>query len=417
MINNEATLFWQDYTGSAAFSYSDLIADLNASTHLQRHVYTADYYTVFKNILLAVLSGKKIILLDADFSPAEVAENLNDKVSLSDKVEISFPKIEHKKDLLDSLHKTHEKFNISLFTSGTTGRPKQITHNFASLTRAVRTSEKSNNNVWGFAYNPTHFAGLQVFFQALLNGNTLIRLFGTSKTRFIELVNKYQITHISATPTFYRLLLPPKEILPSVRRITFGGEKFDPMTRKALEHLFPNAKFLNVYASTEGGTLFATENGNVFTIKPEVEDKVKIMDGELFIHQSLLGSSPSFILKEGWFASGDLVEIISENPLKFSFISRKNEMINVGGYKVNPHEVESVLSELEGVKEVLVFARANSVVGSIVCCDLVVDNEDLTIPSIRKHLSTKLQPFKIPRIIKFVAAIEKTKTGKKSRKK
>ena len=298
---------------------------------------------------------------------------------------------------------------MTLYTSGTTGIPKRVTHNFNSITRFVKISERNSISIWGFAYNPTHMAGIQVFFQALLNGNTIVRLFGLSPNEIHSEIKENGITHISATPTFYRLLLPCEETFQSLERITSGGEKFNDKTIMQLKGIFPNAKITNVYASTEAGTLFASDN-DIFSIKPEYEHLIRVENDELLIHSSLMGSS-DISIKE-WYNTGDLIEIINEKPLKFRFISRKSDMINVGGYKVNTLEVEETILTLAGIRNVLVYSKSNSVLGNIICCEVVCDDEQVSELSIRTFLQSKIQEFKIPRIIRFVDELSTTRTGK-----
>ncbi|MEG1543985.1 MAG: AMP-binding protein, partial [Tannerellaceae bacterium] len=280
----------------------------------------------------------------------------------------------------------------------------------------VRKGNNHNNDIWGFAYNPTHMAGLQVFFQAFLNGNTLIRLFGQNKESILSLINRYKISHLSATPTFYRLLLPADQKLVSVKRITSGGEKFDDHACKQLSAIFPNAKITNVYASTEAGTLFATQ-GDIFSIKEEMKHLIKIENNLLYLHRSLMGESTAIELDGEWYNTGDLIEIISEFPFKFKFVSRQNEMINVGGYKVNPTEVEQAIRELSAVQDVFVYGKKNSVLGNVICSEVISSSSLLSEVYIREYLKTHLQEFKIPRIIKFVNSITTTRTGKIDRKK
>ena len=104
------------------------------------------------------------------------------------------------------------KSEITIFTSGTTGQPKKVLHNIMTLTRSVRTGDKYKNQVWAYAYNPTHMAGLQVFFQAFENQNTLINVFNQSREYVYQQIKAMNITHMSATPTFYRLLLPFEDV-------------------------------------------------------------------------------------------------------------------------------------------------------------------------------------------------------------
>jgi acyl-CoA synthetase (AMP-forming)/AMP-acid ligase II len=115
---------------------------------------------------------------------------------------------------------------------------------------------------------------------------------------------------------------------------------------------------------------------------------------------------------EEWYSTGDLIEILSENPTKFKFVSRKNEMINIGGYKVNPREVEEIICNIPSISNALVYSKQNSVLGNIICCDIVKEDKDLSELNIRKILQYKIQEYKIPRIIRFVDSIESTRTGK-----
>lgn len=280
----------------------------------------------------------------------------------------------------------------------------------------MKRSEKHASDVWGFCYNPTHMAGLQVFFQALFNQNPIIRLFGLDRDMILSQIGGYQITNLSATPTFYRLLLPVSQILASVQRLTSGGEKFDAKTIAQLQTMFPNAKITNVYASTEAGTLFASQ-GDLFTIKESITDSVKIVDQELYLHSSLMGQSSAITLQGDWYATGDLIEVITSEPLTFKFLSRKNEMINVGGYKVNPTEVEDVIRQYPDVVDVFVYGKKNSLLGNIICCEIVRSCELVKEPLLREFLRERLQEFKIPRMMKFVEQLQTTRTGKLSRNK
>jgi len=406
------SLFFRDTTNSTTVTWDDLIHDIASTQTYNRFCFKTDFYQILKHIIVSLLCREEIILLDNDFTEDEL-------ISLVGSADIGcherpidkkiFSDIKSKVDLLQKLQPPIENWSITMFTSGTTGLPKKVSHSFQSITRFVRVSERNISHVWGFAYNPTHIAGTQVFFQALLNGNAIVRLFGLSKDEIYKEIEDFGITNISATPTFYRLMLPADKAYPSVVRITSGGEKFDEKATGQITKIFPNAKITNVYASTEAGSLFASD-GNVFSIKPEMLPMVKIENDELLVHNSLMGMSE--INHGEWYKTGDLIKIISEDPLKFIFISRKNEMINVGGYKVNPHEVEEAIRSMQGIKDVRVFAKRNSVLGNIICCDIVKIDESMDEPTIRTYLQTRLQEFKIPRMLKFVDELSMTRTGK-----
>lgn len=406
------SLFFKDI--DKAFDWRTLIDDINQEQFYNPFCKSNDYYSIFKHIICSMLRSHEIILLDSDFSESEMKTltNQTDFEHLTEKLDPLDPPIKNKTELIRRLKCTSELWKITLYTSGTTGLPKKVSHSYKTITRFVKYSRHNINDIWGFAYNPTHMAGLQVFFQALLNGNSMVNLFQLSVEGVYREIEINKITHVSATPTFYRLLLPHDKSYPSVRRITSGGEKFNERMSLQLTEVFPNAKINNVYASTEAGTLFASDNDE-FTLKHELGELVKIEDNELIIHQSLLGESEMRTAE--WYRTGDLVELISSSPLKFRFVSRKNEMINVGGYKVDPNEVEEYILMIPGIKDARVFGKHNSVLGNLICCELVCEDERLTEPDIRTFLQSKLQEFKIPRMFTFSDKISITRTGKTKR--
>lgn len=408
-------IFLKDIDNVRPITWDFLIDDIKNTSVYNPYCKSDDYYTIFKHIILSLLIDEEIILLDSDFTESELTNltgysDYAEFIKSVDKCKVST--FSNQKELIGKLFNSHENWKLTLFTSGTTGIPKKVSHDFKSITRFVKVTERNKESVWGFAYNPTHMAGIQVFFQALLNGNSIIRLFGLdTKDIYTEIVFN-RITHISATPTFYRLLLPCKETFPSVERITSGGEKFNEKTFKQLNQIFPNAKITNVYASTEAGTLFASQN-DIFSIRPEYDSLIDIKNNELLVHSSLMGSTETKI--DEWYNTGDIIEIVSKNPLKFRFVNRKSDMINVGGYKINPLEVEEAILAITGINNVRVFSKSNSVLGNIICCEVVTNDIQITESFIRKYLQTKIQEFKIPRIILFVDKLSTTRTGKLKR--
>jgi acyl-coenzyme A synthetase/AMP-(fatty) acid ligase len=393
------------------YTYGDLLHALRSDDMYYPLYQTDDMFLYFVNMIKALSTDSPLVLLDADLKSSELDGVDVKKVNVPEILPIyPFSTMEQ---VLASIRQSLSR--ITIFTSGTTGQPKQVIHTVLSLTRAVRTGDKYREQIWGYAYNPTHMAGLQVFFQAFENLNTLIDVFHRERTEVYRLINDYRITHISATPTFYRLLLPAEATYPSVVRATLGGEKSDAHLYDAIKSIFPNAKINNVYASTEAGSLFAA-NGDHFRIPKNIFDKIKIEDDELLIHKSLLGESNSFNDSSDYYRTGDLVEWIDKAQDTFRFLSRKNELINVGGYKVNPNEVENAILTIPCVKQVQVFGKPNSILGNVLCAKVVLENNaSISEIGIRKHLSDDLQDFKIPRRIQFVERLPLTRTGKLKR--
>ena len=393
------------------YSYEDLLNAISGSGEYCPLFKSKELFPYFANLVKALAAGMPITLIDSDISASEIdgvsEEDINVKKTFQAKSYISM------RDVVTALQQSQSE--ITIFTSGTTGQPKKVVHRISTLTRAVRLGEHYAGQIWAYAYNPTHMAGLQVFFQAYENQNTLVNVFGKSREEVYQQIADKQITHISATPTFYRLLLPFEKPYESVIRVTLGGEKSDQHLYDAIGKIFPNAKINNVYASTEAGSLFAAK-GDCFQIPEAIREKFKVVDDELLIHKSLLGSSESFKFTDDFYHSGDLIEWVDKESGLFRFKSRKNELINVGGYKVNPGEVENNIMAMEGVRQALVYGKANYILGNVLCADVQLEEGyTLTELDIKKALASQLQDFKIPRRIKFVEEISLTRTGKLKR--
>ncbi len=393
------------------FSYDELLNNINRQDHYYPAFKSVNLFAFFTNLIVGLVNNKPVTLVDSDFSEQEIEAIGINEVNVAQPIDNrNFASIE---EIIDTIKQSSS--HIYIYTSGTTGQPKKVEHNYKNLSRAVKSGPKFKENIWGFAYNPTHMAGLQVFFQALENQNELINIFNLSREDVYKAIQDYGITHISATPTFYRLLLPCERQYDSVIRITLGGEKSANKLYDSILSIFPNAKITNVYASTEAGTLFAAK-GSDFVIPEHIRSKFKVVNDELFIHKSLIGISHSLKLIDDYYPSGDLIEWIDEDKGVFRFKSRKNELINVGGYKVNPQEVEDIIRNIIGIKDAHVFGKPNSIIGNILCADIVKDNTtDISEMDIRQQLSSKLQDFKIPRRIKFKEALDVTRTGKMKR--
>lgn len=390
------------------YSYNHLLDAINNDSTYCPYFQNRELFPYFCNLIKGLIGGGDLVLIDSDVKDGELAGVFTNAINRS--VDISTKNYLSVEALILDVQKSNSK--ITIFTSGTTGQPKKVTHNISTLTRSVRTGERYQNQIWGYAYNPTHMAGLQVFFQAFENQNTLVNIFNCGRQVVYDAIGKYNISHISATPTFYRLLLPFDNAYNSVERVTLGGEKSEQSLYESIKKIFPKAKINNIYASTEAGSLFAAkENG--FQIPETIKDKVKVENQELLIHKSLLGESDSFSFDNDYYHTGDLIEWLDQNTNLFRFVSRKNELINVGGYKVNPGEVEESIMSITGVTQALVYGKTNSILGNVLCAEVQTEaNCQITEIEIRNILKNSLQDFKIPRRIKFVNSFSLTRTGK-----
>jgi acyl-CoA synthetase (AMP-forming)/AMP-acid ligase II len=409
-------IFLNDSRGLTIITWDDLIKDIRDTTVFNPLCTSSNYYTIFKSFIISMLIGEEIVLLDSELHHTEISSLTEGAGIPGSELEITkknLKRIKNRESLLKSLKDTSTNWQVTIFTSGTTGKPKRVSHRFDTIARNVIYSEKFSTAVWGFAYNPTHMAGIQVFLQALLNGSTIVRLSGLDPNTVAKELCESGITHISATPTFYRQLHAAKKAFPLITRVTTGGERLDQSMIQSLRELFPNARVRNIYALTETGSLFSSDN-DLFTVKAEYANFVRLVNDELHIHRELLGKSMA--QTHEWYSTGDIVEIVHASPLTIRFLTRKSDMINVGGDKVNPDEVADAIRQIIGVRDVRVFSRPSSVIGNIVCCEIERSDPELSESTIRIALRDSLQEFKIPRIIIFVDKLVIGRTGKLSKK-
>ena len=392
--------FYIDSSVGLCKSYADLLRDAAAMRNIPNTYWSVEIYDIF-TVLIAAICNDAEIALTQDSSIKSVDES----VSLHAFTELS--------KLQSKITNSHCK--IGMVTSGTTGRAKSISHSITTLTRSVRFGDRHREDIWGLAFQPTSFAGLQVFFQAICNGNTMVRLAGLDASVIHDAIERHAVTHISATPTMMRLMCSDGAVHAGVHQITTGGEVADKSLIRQIKSTFPNAAYGNIYASTECGTLLHS-HGDAFMVPENLADRIKVIDGELAVHKSLLADSMKLETRDGFFATGDCVEVVANEPLTLRFTSRRGDWINVGGCKVNPHEVERMLVSMDGISDARVFGRKNSVTGNIVCCEIVrARGETISTADIRRCLEKMAASYMVPRIFEFVDVIGKTSTGKKSR--
>jgi acyl-coenzyme A synthetase/AMP-(fatty) acid ligase len=314
-----------------------------------------------------------------------------------------------KEDLIEKLKKSESK--VGIFTSGTTGTPKLYFHSINSLIGSVKYSS-DRNLVWASAYSFNHIAFLKVYLQAILNGHLVVSLYGLSMSEISRLIGELNISNISGTPTFYRLM-DDSFTFSKVRSVTMGGERFTTIDMEKVVRIFPNAKIRNIYASTEAGTLLTTD-GEFFEIQENELSKIRIIDGTIHVKRKYVSEDLNF---EGeWYNTGDAVEFVDANG-KYRILGRKSEIVNIGGENVSLIEVESKILTLEYVKDIAVKAVKNSVLGNILKAEVVLEtnSSDITEEKLHADLTDLLPNFMIPRIVVFVNELDYTVTLKKKR--
>ncbi|MCC5788970.1 MAG: long-chain fatty acid--CoA ligase [Opitutales bacterium] len=364
-------------------------------------------------VVTAMVLGQELVLLDPGQTEDEVlASGLSlQEVNRAKELKgVNLPEDPLKWwDLVFPAH----AFKLTLFTSGSSGRSKKASHSLEVLARMVRRSRAHRASVWGMGYHATHIAGIQVLLQALANGNPLISLHGMNAESFLSLVSRQKVTHLAGSPSFFRQIPKGSWISETVRSVTLGAEPARSEDFARLSELFPGAHLRNAYASTEAGTLLIGE-GELFSIPLESKGLISIHDEQIYVAASTWGNNPDIKKEDRWISTGDRIAWEKNKPGWFRILGREGDSISTGGWQVNPYEVEAVLRELPGIEDCRVYGRANSLLGNVVAADIVCKATPVEIKDaeIRRYLAERLQDYKLPRFIRRVEEIPRTRTGK-----
>ncbi|MFV1862593.1 MULTISPECIES: long-chain fatty acid--CoA ligase [Bacillus amyloliquefaciens group] len=309
--------------------------------------------------------------------------------------------------LLDDLREKGES-GIIIFTSGTSGKSKASVLSAGRLLEKYKTAKRKPLRTLIFL-KLDHIGGINTLFAILFNGGTIVTSDSRTPESVYQAVDKHAVQVLPATPTFLNMLLMSKADagynLSSLQLITYGTEPMPQSTLRGIHRLFPDVRLKQTYGLTELG-IFSTKSKDSQSTWMKVGGagtETKITGGTLWVRSesSMLGylNAPSPFDEDGWYDTGDQVETDGEY---IRILGRKSEIINVGGEKVFPAEVESVFLEIPNVRDVLITGRKNPITGEIVAAEAVLEKEE-DIKSFRKravaHCRQKLQPYQIPQII------------------
>lgn len=312
-------------------------------------------------------------------------------------------------------------FTVTLESSGTTGTPKRITHDFRSLRDRIRAVSEDDAR-WLLTYEPAAFAGLQVILTAAAAGAVLVSVPGGGITELARAARRHAVTHVSGTPSFWRAFLMTGLMAgggdpPPLRSITLGGEAADQPLLDRLRRAFPDARLRHIYASTEAGALFAVADGRAGFPADWLErgrDGVglRVRDGVLEVR------SPRAMIAaagDGWLNTGDLVEVADGRVL---FAGRLDGLVNVGGVKVSPERVEQRLLAVPGVAEAAVVPVASPITGFLLTATVVPEPgvQEAALRAALRAATADLVPAARPRAVTLADRIPLSVAGKKSRK-
>ncbi len=340
----------------------------------------------------------------------------------SGKLNITKLKSKNKHEMIKSLQdKCHS--GLILFSSGSTGKPKAMIHDLDNLALSFEGKKEKSLKLLIFLMFD-HIGGINTLLNILSMGATMIIPQNRNADIICKLIQEHKIRVLPSSPTFLNLILMSKSHekydLSSLRMVTYGTETMPDELLKRLKIAFPKVKFLQTFGTSETG-IANTSSLNSNSTYMKIDDKnlrYKIVNGELYLKSKTqilgyLNASMENFTDDGWFKTGDLVQIEGEY---LKIIGRNKEVINVGGEKVLPSEVESVILELEQIKDVLVYPIKSPITGQMVVCDVVTKLDKKEAKKIiRTHCKTKLENYKIPTKVNVVESLNVGQRFKKKR--
>lgn len=297
---------------------------------------------------------------------------------------------------------------LVLFTSGSSGKPKAAVHDFSKLLDKFRRRREAFRTLNFLLFD--HWGGLNTLLHTLSNGGTVVATSERAPDAICRLIETHKVELLPASPTFLRLLLlseaDRRHDLSSLRLITYGTEPMPPNTLERLKERFSGVRIQQTYGLIELGVMRTKSRGDGslwMTIGGEGFD-VRIVNGLLQIKaaSAMLGylNAPSPFTDDGYFMTGDMVEV--DGPY-IRVLGRQSEIINVGGEKVYPQEVEDAILGFDEVADCMVFGEKHILTGNIVCAIVKLkmpENTEGFAFRLRKFLRARLPAYKVPVKIK-----------------
>lgn len=313
---------------------------------------------------------------------------------------------------------------LVVFTSGSTGRPKGILHDCEMVLRKFSMERPGYRTLLFLLMD--HFGGFNTLMSVFAYGGTAVIAANHGPEEVCRTVEQANVELLPITPTFLNLLLASKCYqeydLSSVRLITYGTEVMPESTLRRVSVVFPSARLQQTYGLSELGVLRSRskESSSVWVKIGGEGFETKVVDGMLHVRSqsAMVGylNAPSPFDAEGWMNTGDMVEVDGEF---MRILGRASEVINVGGQKVFPVEVETVLMEADNVVEAMIFGVPHALMGSFVAARVALDQDEDPMQlkaRLRKICLAKLAPYKIPVRFTIVSSAElHSDRGKKIR--
>lgn len=299
---------------------------------------------------------------------------------------------------------------LILFSSGSTGKPKGMLHDFERVMEKFRVTRTPVVAIPFLMLD--HFGGINTILAITASLGTVVTAENRAIATICESIQDYKVELLPTTPSFLTLLaatdLAKRYDLSSLKRITYGTETMPQATLDRIRARFPGVELQQTYGLSEVGVLRSQSrpDGSLWMRIGGSGFETQVRDGILWIRSDyrMVGylNAPSGFDEEGWFNTQDRVEVDDDY---FRILGRVTDLINVGGQKVYPAEVEDVILALENIDDVVVVGERHALLGQIVVAKVVVrapEAADVLRLRIRKACLAKLAAFKVPAKVEFL---------------
>lgn len=369
--------------------------------------------------------------VDRDSLFAEITEAYNAGDLLE---EYSMPDIEAVSDIL--------------FTTGTTGKSKGIELRHRNMmATATNTYTKmgltdKDTNLVPAPLN--HSFGIRRVYAMNVVGGTAILLDGVRVPRkFFDAIDKYKPTAITMVASAFEFILKlTKDKLAEykdvIKCINVGAQPVSEGLKQNLRELLPNTNLINIYGSTEAGCVTGMSFSEHWEKRtsigtPSVCAEILFSDAEGNLIENPTKENPGFItvggdtVMKGYLNDPELnaktlingrvltsdMAYVDEDGFIYT-LGRKGDVINVGGNKVSPAEVEETLMKMDGIKECACIAidDPNGILGKVPKMFVVYDAADVPVDEMKRFLRERLEQYKVPMFFETIDEIPRTFNGK-----
>jgi acyl-CoA synthetase (AMP-forming)/AMP-acid ligase II len=260
---------------------------------------------------------------------------------------------------------------LVIFSSGSTGAPKAILHDLSRVLEKFRKVRQKKTTLTFLLFD--HIGGIDTMLSTFGNGGCIVTVAERTPELVARAIEAERVHTLPASPTFLNLFLISglwqQHDLSSLKVIAYGTEPMPESTLSRLHEVFPDVALVQTYGMSELGVLRSRsrDSTSLFIKFTGDEFKIKVVDNVLWVKAdtAMMGylNAPDLFDADGWLNTQDAVEVDGEY---LRILGRKTDLINVGGQKVYPAEVENLLLQMDNVAEVAVFGKPHPMMGQVV---------------------------------------------------